>query len=85
MGTVMTIMVMEWPIFLLIAAYLDQVLGTLQHTATRCNTRQHTATRCNALQRTATRCNTLQHAATHRNTPQPQFIATHLDQVLGTL
>jgi len=49
---------------------------TLQHTATRCNTRQHAATHTEVnknlvivlkhiLEHIATRCNTLQHAAPH--------------------
>jgi len=45
----------------------DNVIASLQHTATHCNTLQRTATHCNALQRTATHCNTLQHTAKHCN------------------
>jgi len=44
--------------------------GTLQHTASHCNTPHHTATRCNTLQHTATHCNTLRYTATHYNTLQ---------------
>ena len=60
------------------------VIGTLQHTATRCNTALYcstlsprrssstfyTATHCNTLQHTATHCNTLQYTATHCSKPQ---------------
>jgi len=35
--------------------------GSLQLTATHCNTLQHTAAHCSTLQHTETRCNTLQH------------------------
>jgi len=42
--------------------------GSMQHTATHCNTLQHITTHCNTLQHTATHCNTLQHTATHCNT-----------------
>ena len=52
---------------------------TLQHSATRCNTRQHTATHNNTLQHAATHCKnasshctTLHHTATHRNTLHTQ-------------
>ena len=51
------------------------ITGTLQHTATHCNTPQHTATHCNTPQHTAIHCNTLQHTATHCNTLQ--HTATH--------
>ena len=46
---------------ILVAANDNLIPGTLQHTATHCNTPRHTATRCNTLQHTATRCIILQH------------------------
>ena len=45
--------------------YTERPPGSLQQTATHCNTLQHAATNCNTLQNTATHCNTRQHTATH--------------------
>ena len=42
----------------------------LQHTETHCNTLQHAVLHCVTLQHTATHCNTLRHAATRCNTLQ---------------
>jgi len=44
--------------------------GTLQHTATHCNTPQHTATHSSILQHAKTHCNTLQDTAPCCNTLQ---------------
>jgi len=46
--------------------------GSLQHTATHCNTLQYTAAQCSALQHPATLCNTQQHPATPCDTLQQQ-------------
>ena len=50
--------------------------GTLQHTATHCNTPLHTATHCNTSQHTAKHRNTLQHTATHCKTLQQTHMNT---------
>ena len=45
--------------------WLQQFVGSLQHTVTHCDTLQHTVTHCNVLRRTATHCNALRRTATH--------------------
>jgi len=59
-----------------------QRTATLQHTETHWNTLQHSATHCNTLQDTARHCNTLQLTATHCNTLQ--HTATHCNTLRHT-